>query len=319
MTRKTKSISRRQFNRIVLMGSAFALNNGKVQSARANSVRNPIRLGGPVFYKGNDPEVWAESHKKLGYGATTCPLDPDAPDVEIEAYRQAARKTDLVIAEVGAWSNPISKNEDERRKALEKCRDSLALADRIGAKCCVNITGSRGDLWDGPHPDNFTRVTFDLIVETTRSIIDAVKPRRTFYTLETMPWAYPDSPDSYLSLIKAIDRKQFAAHLDPVNIINSPERYYRNSEWIRECFKKLGSVIKACHAKDILLQTKLTTHLDEIRPGLGNLDYAMYLSELSRLPDTPVLIIEHLNTPEEYRLSAEYIRNVGKKIGVTFI
>jgi hypothetical protein len=30
----------------------------------------------------------------------------------------------------------------------------LALADEIGSLCCVNISGSRGSQWDGPHPDN---------------------------------------------------------------------------------------------------------------------------------------------------------------------
>ena len=53
-------------------------------------------------------------------------------------------------------------------------------------------------------------------VETTvREIIDAVRPTRAFYTLEPMPWAYPDSVDSYLRLIAAIDRRAFGVHLDP--------------------------------------------------------------------------------------------------------
>ena len=150
---------------------------------------------------------------------------------------------------------------------MEKCRTSLALADRIGARCCVNIAGSRGEQWDGPDAANLTKQTFDMIVDATRSIIDAVKPTRTYFTLETMPWAYPDSPDSYLQLLKAIDRKQFAVHLDPVNIVCSPQRYYANGQLIRECFEKLGPHIRSCHAKDIVLRPQLTTHLDEARPG----------------------------------------------------
>jgi hypothetical protein len=47
-----------------------------------------------------------------------------------------------VIAEVGTWSNPISPNEKQRNAAIKKCRDQLALAERIGASCCVNIAGS---------------------------------------------------------------------------------------------------------------------------------------------------------------------------------
>jgi sugar phosphate isomerase/epimerase len=194
----------------------------------------------------------------------------------------------------------------------------LHLADRIGARCCVNIAGSRGELWDGPSEKNFTDETFDMIVETTRGIIDDVKPTRTYFTLETMPWAYPDSPDSYLRLFKAIDRERFAVHLDPVNLVCSPQRYYGNGDLIRECFAKLGPYIKSCHGKDILLQVKLTTHLDEVRPGLGGLDYATFLKELSKRPSVP-LMLEHLPNAEEYRLAAEYVRGVGKKAGISFI
>jgi hypothetical protein len=31
-----------------------------------------------------------------------------------------------------------------------------------------------------------------MVVAVVRDIMDAVKPTRAFYTLETMPWMYPD-------------------------------------------------------------------------------------------------------------------------------
>jgi len=210
----------------------------------------------------------------------------------------------------------MSPDETTRRAALERCQEQLALADKIGAQCCVNISGSRGQQWDGHHPDNLTEETFDLIVETVRKIIDTVKPTRTFYTLETMPWMYPDSADSYLRLIHAIARKQFAVHLDPVNLVCSPQRFYNNGALIRECVEKLGQYIKSCHAKDIALSGRLTVHLDEVRPGLGGLDYRVYLQELNKLsPDIP-LMLEHLPTEEEYTLAASHIRAVAKGLRI---
>jgi sugar phosphate isomerase/epimerase len=279
--------------------------------------KSSIPLGGPVFEKYQDPAGWVAALKKLGYSAAYCPVGANASDDVVKAYERAAKDANIIIAEVGVWNNPISPDEKTRKEALEKCRRQLHLADRIGARCCVNIAGSRGELWDGPSEKNFTEETFDMIVETTRVIIDDVKPTRTYFTLETMPWAYPDSPDSYLRLFKAIDREHFAVHLDPVNLVCSPQRYYGNSDLIRECFAKLGPYIKSCHGKDILLQTKLTTHLDEVRPGLGGLDYATFLKELSKRPGVP-LMLEHLPNAEEYRLAAEYVRSVGKKVGVPF-
>lgn len=273
-----------------------------------------MRLGAPIFGDCSDPKVWAESVRFKGYRAAYCPVDSQASDDTIRAFRKAATEADIVIAEVGAWSNPLSPDESVRLAAIQYNKEQLALADRIGARCCVNISGSRGEQWDGPDSLNLNDETFDLIVETVRDIIDAVKPTQTSYTLETMPWAYPDSPDSYLRLIKAIDRPAFAAHLDPVNIVASPQLYFRNGDLIRECFTKLGPWIKSCHAKDILLSPSLTVHLDEARPGLGNLNYPVLLREMSLLdPDTP-LMLEHLPSEEDYDLAAGYVRKMGKEM-----
>ena len=276
-----------------------------------------MRLGGPVFGKHDDPDVWAAAVKAAGYRAAYCPVPLDADEATAKAYQAAAHRTDIVIAEVGAWSNPLSPDPTTRAEALDKCRRALAMADRVGARCCVNIVGSRGAKWDGPDAGDLTRETFDMIVQCVRGIVDAVRPRRTFYTLETMPWMYPDSADHYLELLRAIDRKAVAAHLDPVNLVCSPQRYFATGELIRECFARLGPHIRSCHAKDIKLQDKLTVHLDEVCPGDGGLDYATYLRELGRLDPDTSLMIEHLKGEEEYRRAAEHIRGVARKEGLT--
>jgi sugar phosphate isomerase/epimerase len=275
-----------------------------------------MRLGGPVFDKVTDPESWTAAVQRSGYRAAYCPVDADTDHAVARDYVEAARRADIVIAEVGAWSNPISPDAVVRSAAMVRCKEQLALADRIGARCCVNIAGSRGAQWDGPHPENLADETFDLIVETVREIIDAVNPTRTFYALEAMPWIFPDSPDSYLRLIDAIDRPAFAVHLDPVNMINSPARYYRTGEFIRECFSKLGGHIKTCHAKDIALSGKLTVHLDEVRPGLGGLDYRTFLRELNRLDSDIPLMLEHLPSAEEYNLAAAQLRSIASEVGI---
>ena len=273
-----------------------------------------MRLGGPVAYAG-DPEAWAAEARRRGYSAVYFPSG-DADDSAAAGIVKAAEAAGLVIAEVGAWSNPLSPDEAVRSAALEKCRAQLALADRAGARCCVNIAGSRGAKWDGPHAEDLTDATFDLIVESVRSILDAVKPKRTFYTLEPMPWMYPDSAESYLRLLRAVGRKQFGVHLDPVNLVCSPQCYFGNAALIRDCFAKLGPHLRSCHAKDILLGEDLTVHLSEVRPGLGALDYAVFLKELDRLePDSP-LMLEHLKTDEDYRLAADYVRSVARQTGI---
>ncbi|TAH13392.1 MAG: sugar phosphate isomerase/epimerase, partial [Runella slithyformis] len=51
------------------------------------------------------------------------------------------------------------------------------------------------------------------------------------------------------------------------------------------------------------------------RPGLGQMDYSTFLTELSQLNDVP-LMMEHLDTAAAYQQAAGYIRSVGKKMGI---
>ena len=275
-----------------------------------------MRLGGPTFTKSADPEAWVKEIAALDYRAAYCPVPLDADDATIRAFARAAARADIVIAEVGAWSNPLSRDEKTRREALAKCNAALLTADKIGARCAVNIAGSIGAKWDGPDSRDLTDETFDLIVESVRGIIDSVRPARAAYTLEPMPWMYPDSAESYLRLIRAIDRKAFGVHFDPVNLICSPQKYFGNGALIREFIAKLGDRIRSCHAKDIRLGEELTVHLVEVRPGAGALDYRALLRGLNQLdPDMP-LMLEHLPSEEEYRLAAMHVRNTAAEEGL---
>jgi sugar phosphate isomerase/epimerase len=276
-----------------------------------------VRLGSPLPQTWASPEGWIATLRAAGFRTAYWPLPDDADDAEVRAYAGAARAGDISIAEIGAWSNPLSPDDATRAAAVEYCKARLELADRVGARCCVNIAGSQSATsWDGPHQDALSRDTFALIVDTTRDIIDAVAPRRTAYTLEPMPWSLPDSPDSYLDLLRAIDRPSFAVHLDPVNFINSPAKFYDNAGLLRECFAKLGPHIKGVHAKDVTLRAELTVQLVEVRPGLGQLDHRVLLTEMARLdPDTPILV-EHLDEAHEYAAAVAHLRAVAAELGL---
>jgi sugar phosphate isomerase/epimerase len=277
-----------------------------------------MRLGVSLDTQNDDPEEMVSSYVEAGYSAAVCPsVSLDQPE-RIRAIREAFARHDVTLAEVGVWNNMLDPDPAHRAANLAANVRALALADEVGALCCVNIAGSfHPTRWDGPHPNNISAEAFELTVQNVRYIIDAVHPRRASYSLETMPWVIPDSPDSYLRLIEAVDRPLFRVHLDPVNMINCPYRYYRNADFLRECFAKLGPWIVSCHAKDILMRDQLTVHLDEVPPGLGALDYKVFLGELSRLPGDVPLLLEHL--PQgEYPAAREYVLGVAAQAGLSF-
>jgi sugar phosphate isomerase/epimerase len=316
--------SRRAFlqNSIATAASAALFTAVCARPGRLNAAQDrprAIRLGGPSFSDAPDPEGQALAHKRLGYRAAYCPnVNPKDAD-QVRAFADAFAKQDVVIAEVGRWCNLMDSDPEKRRKNLETVSEGLALADAINARCCVDIAGSFSkSSWFGPHPENLSKAFFDAAVENARKIIDAVKPKRSVFAYEMMGWALPDSPQSYLRLIKAVDRKAFGVHLDPCNLVNSPEKFYGNSALLNECFDKLGKWIVSCHAKDLTWDVEMNVHFREVVPGKGNLDYATYLKRVAELPQGPPLMIEHLANAQEYAAGRDFIFEAGKKAGLSF-
>ena len=279
-----------------------------------------MRLGGPVFVESEDPEVLARAHTDLGYRAAYAPGGLKAGDTaRIKAAREAFARHDVVIAETGVWNNLMDPNEAARRKNLGAVIEGLALAEELGSLCCVNIGGGfNPDFWAGPHRDNFSQAAFDLAVENARKIIDAVKPKTTKFTYEMMPHMIPDSADRYLALIEAINRPAFGVHLDAVNVVNSPYRYYDVSATIQECFDKLGPYVVSCHLKDIQIEDDITVRLGEVLAGTGGFDIALYLKGIAALPQQPPAMLEHLPSAEDYDQARNYVLSVGQREGISF-
>lgn len=293
-------------------GIAFSL-------SAARSATTAIRLGGPVFLKSDDPEELAKEHRRLGYSAAYCPQAKATDRDRTRAIEAAFANENVVIAEVGAWKNMLDPDSTKRSANLEYVIERCALAEAVGARCCVDIAGSYNpDVWYGPNPKNLSKEFFDATVENCRKIIDTVHPKRTKFTIEMMGWNLPDGPDAYLDLIKAVDRPAFGVHLDICNGINSPRRFYENTKYINECFRKLGPKIASCHAKDLQWITELNVHFLEVVPGRGQMDYKAYLNGLASLPSEVPLMLEHLKTPEEYEEGKNYIKRIGEAAGLKF-
>ena len=277
-----------------------------------------MRLGGPVSGYRN-PEEWVKLHLARGYGAAYCPVTSSDDEATIDAYLEAARAHGIIIAEVGAWSNPMSPDLDERKRAFDNCVGQLALAQRVGARCCVNITGSRGRVWDGPHPDNLTVETYQMIVETTRAIIDAVKPTDTFYTLETMPCMYPNDARSYERLLRDIDRPAFAVHADMCNTVSGYDKVYSTGDATREFFGLLTGKIRSVHVKDIAVRARMTMCIEEVLSGEGVFDHDALLKECAKEESDLPLMLEHLESDALYEKARAYIQERCALLGLEFI
>lgn len=322
--------SRRDFLRTGLTASAFALlsansfgaadagNEKESKSVKSDLSKgtkgaqgNRIRIGGPLFCSDKDPELWVKTAHDQGYRAVYAPKILITETDRIKEFRAALKKYDVVVAEVGRWCNLMDLNETKRQENLRKVTDGLALAEELGARCCVDIAGTlTEESWYGPHPKDLSKEYLDYAVENARKIIDAVKPKRAKFAYEAMGWSLPDGPDSYLEMIHAMDRKAFGAHLDVCNMVNSPRRFYERDALINECFDKLAPWIVSCHAKDLRWELELNIHFVECVVGTGKMNYSIYLKRLAALGRDVPLMTEHMKNQKEYEACRDYLFKV---------
>lgn len=314
----SKHLTRRDF--LANAGSAAAMvGAGPRLWANAAAGARHVRLGGPIFLKSDDPARLAAEHRRLGYRAAYAPEVKTTDSDKIKAIIKEFAARDVALAEVGAWVNMLDPDPAQRGKNLAYVQERLELAEMLGARCCVDIAGSfNPQRWDGPDPGNITDKFIEATVENCRHVIDAVKPTRTKFSIEMMPYTFPTGPDDYVKLVRKVDRKAFGVHLDVCNVINCPERMYHNSAVIEECFRKLGRWIVSCHAKDLQWKHYSQVCLLEVVPGRGVMDYRAYLKGISNLPVDAPLMLEHLKTPEEYDEGRRYIQKVGQEMGLSF-
>lgn len=278
-----------------------------------------MRLGAPVFGFSSASQ-WTQAHRIKGYTAAYWPLDDNAPEWQRAEYLRAAQDNGLLIAEVGVWNNMLDPDPEKRRINFESAVRRLETAEYVSARCCVNISGSRSAIWDGPDMRNLTDETYGMVVDTTRRLIDAVAPTHTCYTLEPMPWMYPHDEQDALRLIRDVNRPAFAVHADMVNLVNSYDKYIATGEMTDRFFGALRAHIRSVHLKDTrIVPDRLTLHIGEALPGEGEFDYKALIRNCAALDDDLPMMIEHLKNETEYDRASANIRRIADEMGLSFM
>lgn len=94
-----------------------------------------MRLGISHVLSHETPEQWAQDLRALGLSAAVFPVEYAAGDAQIAAYADAARGAGLCIAEVGAWSNPLSEIPQQRAPSSSARRSWPLHFSRAALRC----------------------------------------------------------------------------------------------------------------------------------------------------------------------------------------
>lgn len=279
-----------------------------------------MRLGGYVYDYMPNARGYVEKLKEKNYKAAYCPdyLVSSNQTKEITELREELRKNDIILAEVGAWCNPLSPDASEAKKAKEYVIDRLRLADQLEAGCCVNIIGSAStENWYAPAAENFTSEFRKRAVEVYQEIIDSVKPVNTKMAFEVMPFGFLDCIEEYVDFLKQMNRKEAAVHLDLINLIHDPRTLYEHKNIFAEAVKSLGDKCVSAHLKDIVIdKDPFNTNMIEVLIGTGEVDIQYMAECLNTISaDLPVML-EHLPDEQTYDTATRNFTKIAKEAGV---
>jgi len=257
--------------------------------------------------------------RKLRFGAVVLHYHSEFEEADAVAAGKQLKKNGLVVPELGCYMNLIPPDENLRAAAVERLRSALHQAKAFGCPAVATIAGTRdpsGIPFWAAHPENFTRVAWAALCRSVEEILHTAEDVGVNLCLEPLLHTPLNTVGTLRQILDEMRSDRLKVLFDPVNLITL-DVYFKTAEFLRLAFDVLGDSIVAVHAKDTLLQNdRLTLHIDEVRPGLGNLDYEAFLRCMQGLPEDTPLAMEHLPGDEDFALGRDYIEEVAQRIGV---
>lgn len=225
-------------------------------------------------------------------------------------------KHGVKIPVLGFYTNLIDLNEENRRIGINHFKEHLRFARDFGASTVTTETGTanRNSPWDH-HPDNQNETCWRRLKETVEELAEEAEKWGVFVGLEGYYNNVVNTPERMERLLQEVPSANLGVVMDPCNYIAQKDAS-RQDEVIREAFSRLGERCLIAHAKDFNYREADDTaehKLVQPGPGMGDLNYPLYLQLLDRYKPNIKIYLEHL-PPSQMPASIAYIRKFQQEV-----
>lgn len=277
------------------------------------------------------------------HGFNTVQLDLAFKDMDLDTdqittekcrkIRETFRAHDLPICCVSGYTNLVHPDPGERKKRLSHLKAIIRHARELGSPYVISETGTFNPESDWvTHPKNRTEEGYEICRDIIADLVQEAYDHGAVFLLETYVNNVIGSIEETLRLFADIDSPNLALLMDPTNYFES-HNIGKIDSVLNQIFDSLNDKIRISHAKDVKSagSDKSEKHADidadeshtfrgvgEIElpaPGLGALNYDLYLKRLSvKHPNIPI-IIEHLDETDVPR-AKKFLDGKLKALGV---
>lgn len=277
--------------------------------------------------------------KSLGFGCVQLDLcfkgmDLDLRKLDAEkchVIRDAFRDANLPIVCISAYTNLVHPDPARQASNIEDVKTLLKFARDLGTPYVISETGTYCHESDWVFdPMNATEEAYQAIKNVIADLADFAVAHGSVFLVENYVNNIIGSVDQLLRLFNDVRSPGLGLLLDPTNYFADHNIDQIDAELAR-IFNALGDRVKIAHAKDCkraIDTSEKHAAIDAVEshtfrgagavelpaPGLGSLNYPLYLKRLSEQHPNIPLIIEHLDESDVPRAKA-FVDGVLKAVG----
>lgn len=262
----------------------------------------------------------------------TVQLDMQFEDIDLSAgnitvdkcrtIRDTFRDHNLPICAVSGYTNIVHPDPTERSARIQHLKEIISHARDLGSPYVISETGTANPESDWVHhPRNDTEEVWDDCRAIVSELAQFAYDHGAMFLLETYVNNVVSSVERTLRMFAEVDHPGLGLCMDPTNYF-TPSNVEKMDETLNYMFDSLTNRIKIAHAKDVKLSgdsagakhedigndNALESHtfrgvgkIELPAPGLGVLNYDLYLQRLAQKhPNIPILI-EHLDLEDAPR------------------
>jgi sugar phosphate isomerase/epimerase len=275
------------------------------------------------IFTGYFPYTLEETAQKIrAIGFNTVQLDVNFKDMDLatdkmnsdkcKKIRDTFRRYNLPISCISGYTNLVHPNADKRKANLAHLKQLIRFANELGSPYVISESGTFDTDSDWVHhPKNKTEEGYEDCRNVIADLVDVARENGVTFLVETYVNNVIGSIEETLRLFADIDDSHLGLLMDPTNYFEQ-HNIDKMDLTLNQIFNALSHKIKISHAKDVKLASASqgvqmadidASEAHALRgvgmielpaPGLGSLNYDLYLKRLSQHHPNIPIIIEHL-------------------------
>ncbi|MBB6733639.1 sugar phosphate isomerase/epimerase family protein [Cohnella zeiphila] len=295
------------------------------------------------IFNGYYPHSLAESISRIRRDGFNCvQLDLSFKDLDVTAanltkakanlVRDAFRDANLPIVCISGYTNIVHPDPRKREQNISELKNLLKFARDLGSPYVISETGTFNEesdwVWD---PKNGTEEAYETVAAQIEELAKFAYDYGSVFLVENYVNNIIGTVDQVARLFQDVRHPGLGLLMDPTNYF-SDSNIGRVDEELHRIFNTLGSRIKIAHAKDCKpAEDTAEKHaaidaseshtfrgagaVELPAPGLGILNYDLYLARLAELHPNIPIIIEHLDE-EDIPRAKTFLDGKLKSVGV---